>query len=69
MKYALQMDLYSDFLISSPNVVSATLVSEVLNKAYSHDRFTRMLAQSELDAKTYWKMIKPSPAKTSRLCG
>ena len=60
MKYAFQMDLYSDFLISSPNVVSATLVSEVLNKAYSHDSFTRMLAQSELDAKTYWKTIKPS---------
>jgi DDE superfamily endonuclease len=60
MKYALQMDLYSDFLISSPNVVSARLVSEVLNKAYSHDSFTRMLAQSELDAKTYWKAIKPS---------
>lgn len=54
------MDLYSDFLISSPNVVSATLVSEVLNKSYSHDSFTRMLAQSELDAKTYWKYIKPS---------
>lgn len=60
MKYALHMDLYSDFLISSPNLVSATLVSEVLNKAYSHDSFTRMLAQSELDAKTYWKSIKPS---------
>ncbi len=60
MKYVLHMDLYSDFLISSPNVVSATLVSEVLNKSYSHDSFTRMLAQSELDAKTYWKYIKPS---------
>jgi hypothetical protein len=53
------MDLYTDFLISSPNGVSATLVSEVLNKSYSHDRFTRMLAQSEWDAKTYWKYIKP----------
>jgi hypothetical protein len=54
------MDLYTDFLISSPNQVSATLISESLNKSYSHDSFTRMLAQSELDAKTYWKYIKPS---------
>jgi hypothetical protein len=54
------MDLYTDFLTSSPNIVSATLFSEVLNKSYSHDSITRMLAQPELDQKTYWKHVKSS---------
>ena len=60
MTYAPIMDLYTDFLTSSPNVVSATLVSEVLNKAYSHDSITRMLSQPVLDQQTYWKHIKKS---------
>ena len=60
MKYAAIMDLYTDFLTSSPNIVSATLFSEVLNKSYSHDSITRMLAQAELDQKTYWKHVKSS---------
>jgi DDE superfamily endonuclease len=60
MKYAPIMDLYTDFLTSSPNIVSATLFSEVLNKSYSHDSITRMLAQPELDQKTYWQSVKGS---------
>lgn len=60
MKYAPIMDLYTDFLTSSPNIVSATLISDVLNNAYSHDSITRMLAQPILDAKTYWQSIKKS---------
>ena len=60
MKYAPILDLYTDFLTSSPNIVSAGLVSEVLNKAYSHDVITRMLGQPELDQQSYWQLIKPS---------
>jgi hypothetical protein len=58
MTYAPLMDLYTDFLTSSPNVVSATLISDVLNKAYSHDSITRMLSQPVLDQQEYWKHIK-----------
>lgn len=58
MKRPELMDLYTDFLTSSPNVVSALMMSKVLNEAYSHDAITRMLAQSELDQKTYWRSIK-----------
>ena len=60
MKYAPVMDLYSDFLMTTPNIVSAGLLSEVLNKEHSHDKITRMLAQDILDQKAYWHGIKPT---------
>jgi len=52
------MDLYSDFLTSSPNIASALFFAKMLNDEYSHDSITRMLAQPELDQKVYWKSIK-----------
>ena len=52
------MDLYSDFLTSSPNVASSLLFAKVLDNVFSHDSMTRMLAQPELDQKTYWRFIK-----------
>lgn len=58
MKAPQIMDLYSDFLMTSPNIVSALLLENVLDKAYSHDSITRMLSQRELDQKEYWKKIK-----------
>ncbi len=58
MKRSDLVDLYTDFLTSSPNVVSAGIVSKVLNDEYSHDSITRMLAQSEIGQKTYWTCIK-----------
>lgn len=60
MKSAKLLDLYSDFLSSSPNIVSALIMSSVLQDAYSHDSITRMLAQAELDQKAYWQLIKPT---------
>lgn len=60
MKYAPVMDLYTDFLMTTPNDVSAGLLSDVLNKEHSHDKITRMLAQDILDQKAYWGTIKPT---------
>ena len=58
MKKLKLMDLYSDFLTSSPNIASALFFSKMLKEEYSHDSITRMLAQPELDQKVYWKSIK-----------
>ena len=58
MKYSPVMDLYTDFLMTSPNIVSAGLVSEILKNEHSHDRISRMLAQNILDQKEYWQLIK-----------
>lgn len=60
MKKAALFDLYTDFLITSPNVVSALLMADMLQNAYSHDAITRMLAQDELDQSVFWKLIKPT---------
>lgn len=59
MKAPRIMDLYSDFLMTSPNIVSALLLENILDKEYSHDSITRMLAQHELSQKEYWLKIKP----------
>lgn len=58
MKRLKLMDLYSDFLTSSPNIASALFFAKMLKDEYSHDSITRMLAQPELDQKAYWKGIK-----------
>lgn len=63
------MDLYTDFLTSSPNIVSAGLISDVLNKSYSHDSITRMLSQPILDAKAYWQSIKKSVRQIEKADG
>lgn len=58
MKRPELMDLYTDFLTSSPQIASALVMAKVLNDAYSHDSITRMLAQSEISQKDYWRSIK-----------
>lgn len=52
------LDLYSDYLISSFNLATATGMSEVLDGALSHDQITRFLGQELLTQKEYWKCIK-----------
>jgi hypothetical protein len=53
-------DLYVDYLIAHQGQVSATDLSAVLDNRLSHDHITRMIAQPELDQKTFWKLVKPS---------
>jgi hypothetical protein len=60
MKYPKLLDLYTDFLVTSPNIVSSLLLSKIVNNAHSHDSITRMLAQAELEQKEFWRLIKPS---------
>jgi len=60
MKKRNLLDLYTDFLMTSPNVASALVMSKMLQDAYSHDSITRMLAQNELDQSIFWKLIKPT---------
>lgn len=60
MKYSKLLDLYTDFLVTSPNIVSAGLLSDILDNEYSHDSITRMLAQDPLEQKKYWQIIKPT---------
>jgi len=69
MKRAKLMDLYTDFLTSSPNIVSALVFAKILDEQYSHDSITRLLAQPEIGQKEYWKSIKKTVRQVERADG
>jgi hypothetical protein len=58
MKAPELMDIYSDYLIASFSLTTATGLSKMLDNGYSHDQISRFLAQEQLDQKDYWKMVK-----------
>lgn len=53
------LDLYSDYLLSSFSLVTATGLSEMVDHAYSHDQITRFLGEPSYSQKEYWRTIKP----------
>lgn len=53
------LDLYTDYLISSFGQTSSTGLSRMLDKAISHDDVTRFLNQTANDSKALWKQAKP----------
>lgn len=52
------LDLYTDYLISAFGLVTSTGLSELLDKAVSHDKISRMLSRREFTQKDYWHSIK-----------
>jgi len=58
MKDAYILDLYTDYLMASFNLTTATGMSAMLDGAISHDQISRFLGQGLLDQKNYWKYIK-----------
>ena len=59
MKNPKILDLYSDYLIASFKMTTATGMSALLNEALSHDKISRFLGQGEFTQKDYWKCVKP----------
>jgi hypothetical protein len=66
MKHPEILDLYSDFLLSSFNLVTATGLSQLLDNGYSHDQISRFLAQRQFTQKDFWKMVKKLIRKIER---
>ena len=54
------MDLYTDYLLSSFGQVTATGLSAMLDKAISHDDVTRFLSQLDSGSKALWEQVKPA---------
>lgn len=52
-------DIYVDYLIASFGAVTATNLSEITDKAVSHDKVTRSLSEPEFTSKDLWKSVKP----------
>lgn len=53
------LDLYTDYLLSSLGQTSATGLSRLLNNSISHDDVTDFLNQTEHTPKALWKQVKP----------
>jgi hypothetical protein len=53
------LDLYTDYLISSFGQTSSTGLSNLLDNAISHDDVTRFLNQTDNTSKALWKVAKP----------
>lgn len=53
------LDLYTDYLQVAFGQASATGLSELLDHAISHDKFTRLLSNNEFSAADLWQGVKP----------
>lgn len=51
------LDVYTDDLITSCSLVTATGLSAAIDHQYSHDQITRLLAKEEYSQKQYWQCI------------
>ena len=58
MKNSRILDLYSEYLIASFSLVTATGLSELV-KVLSHDKISRFLGQRYFTPTDYWKCVKP----------
>ncbi len=53
------LDLYTDYLLSSFGQTTATGLSTLLDKAVSHDDVTRFLSQVDSGSEALWQQVKP----------
>lgn len=53
------LDLYTDYLLTTPAQATCTGLSRVLNNQISHDRFTRLLSGGTIDSRCLWEQAKP----------
>lgn len=51
-------DLYTDYLIASTKLATATGLSEILDNEISHDKITRFLSSEEFKSKDLWRKVK-----------
>jgi len=59
MKHPEILDLYSDYLIASFKLTTATGLSELLDGTLSHDQISRFLGQRLFNQMDFWKCVKP----------
>jgi hypothetical protein len=53
------LDLYSDYLLCSFGLTTATGLSTLLDGAISHDKITRFLSGSDFTSADLWHLVKP----------
>lgn len=60
------LELYTDYLISTFGYATATGLSKMLDKQISHDQITRFLSQEEYTSKDLWREVKATVRKIER---
>lgn len=53
------LDLYSDYLLSSLSLTTATGLSALVNGSVSHDQVSRFLAGKQRTSADWWRLVKP----------
>jgi len=53
------LDIYSDYLLSSFSLTTATGLSALVNGSVSHDQVSRFLASEKQTSADWWRIVKP----------
>lgn len=61
-----ELELYTDYLISTCGSATATGLSEMLEGEISHDKVTRFLSEREYTSKDLWREVKATVRKVER---
>ena len=61
-----QLELYTDYLLSTFGYVTATGLSAMVNGQVSHDQVTRFLSGDEYTSKDLWQEVKATVRKMER---
>ncbi|MGZ8959282.1 MAG: IS701 family transposase [Methylosarcina sp.] len=61
-----ELELYTDYLISTFGAATATGMSAMLDGEVSHDRVTRFLAEREYTSKDLWRQVKSTVRQIER---
>jgi hypothetical protein len=54
-----ELDLYTDYLLSTFGAATATGLSTMLDGEISHDQVTRLLSRTDYTSKELWQQVKP----------
>lgn len=61
-----ELELYTDYLISTFGAATATGISAMLDGEVSHDRVTRFLAEREYTSRDLWRQVKSTVRQIER---
>jgi len=61
-----ELELYTDYLISTFGAATATGLSSMVDGDVSHDRVTRFLSEREYTSRDLWHQVKSTVRQTER---
>jgi DDE superfamily endonuclease len=65
----IELELYTDYLISTFGQATATGLSAMVDGEVSHDRITRFLSEREYSSRDLWGQVKPTVRQIERSDG